>query len=260
MRGASLWGIALATIALAGAAISQADVVGGANVRATFKGWITPKALPRTGAAPVALHLRGALRTSDGKQPPQLRRAVFALNSHGKVSTEGLPICRKTQLLATDSASALKACRKALIGTGRFNAHIVIPSQAPFPSRGRLLAFNARRHGHKVILAHIFGTDPVPTAQVLTLTYQRTRSGTFGTALTMRVPQVGEDWGHVTDFQLDVFRRYTYRNERRSVVSASCPAPKGFGAALFTAARGIYYLADGRVITRVLSGTCKVRR
>lgn len=246
-------------MALAGATISQADVVGGANVRATFDGWITPKALPRAKPAPVALHLRGSLRTSDGKQPPQLRKIVFAINSHGIVSTAGLPVCRKSELVATTSAQALASCRDALIGEGRFNAHIAIPTQTPFPSRGRLLAFNSKHNGRKTILAHIFGTEPLPTVQVMTLTYQRPGKGTFGTTLALRVPEVGDDWGHVTGFSLNIQRRYTRGKRQRSVVSASCPAPRGFDSALFTAAKGTYYLADGRVITRVLTGTCKVR-
>jgi hypothetical protein len=243
------------------ATIAQADVVGGANVRVTFNGWLTPRALPRTGLAPVKLHLKGRLWTSDGRSPPPLRRVVFAINRHGKVAMRGLPVCRKSAILSTSSAQALASCRKALVGSGRFNAHIEIPTQAPFPARGRMLAFHSKRHGRHVILAHIFGTDPVPTVRVLTLTFQRPkRRGRFGATMSLRLPELGEDWGHVSGFELALHRRYTYRNQRRSVVSASCPAPRGFTLAVFTAAKGTYYLADGRVITRVITGTCKVRR
>jgi hypothetical protein len=260
MRGAWRGMTAFAACTAIGATAVQADVIGGANVRVTFRGWLTPKALPRVEPAPVALHLAGSLKTSDGKPPPQLRRLTFAINRHGRVSTTGLPVCRRSALLATTSSQALAVCRDALIGRGSFKAHIVIPAQAPFPARGEMLAFNAREDGRQVILAHVFGTSPAPTSQVLTLTFQRQGRGIFGTTMSLRVPEFGDDWGHVTGFTLNLHRRYLHRGRKRSVISANCPAPTGFGSALFTAAKGTYHLGDGREITRVLTGTCKVKR
>jgi hypothetical protein len=251
--------LALAAAATLGAAIAQADVVGGANVRVTFRAWLTPRYLPRTEPAPVTLHLEGSLETRDGKEPPALRRVTVAVNRYGRVTTEGLPTCPRGALVATTTIQALTACRAALVGDGIFTAHIAIPEQAPFPSRGRVLAFNAVQRGHRVILAQIFGRDPVPTSQVLTLSFQRQRKGRFGTTLALTMPRVGDDWGHVTGFELNLHRRYRYRGRVRSVISASCPAPNGFDSAVFAAARGIYLLADGREISRVFTGSCWVR-
>jgi len=45
-----------------------------------------------------------------------------------------------------------------------------------------------------------------------------------------------------------------------SLLSASCPAPKGIRKAPFKPARGTYHLAGGKTLTRVLSGTCEVGR
>jgi hypothetical protein len=254
-----MWLIALAVIVLGGTANSEADVAGGANVRVSFDGWLTPKALPRTELVPVSLHMEGSLRATDGGQLPQLRKVVFSINRHGRVSTHGLPACTRGKLLATTSAQALEACRGALVGDGRFNAFVAIPTQAPFPSHGRLLAFNARQNGRPVILAHVFGTEPIPTSQVLTLIYQPRGQGAFGTTMALEVPEFGDDWGHVTGFELNLHRRYTYKGKARSLISASCPAPSGLNKAYFRAAKGTYYLADGREITRVLTGTCRVR-
>ncbi len=50
----------------------------------------------------------------------------------------------------------------------------------------------------------------------------------------------------------------TATGEDHSFISAACPAPAGFKAAVFTAAKGTYYLADGRRLTRVLDGSCRV--
>jgi hypothetical protein len=243
-----------------GTTIAHAEVIGGANIRASFNGWLTPRTLPRSNLAPVSLHMKGTVRTSDGSEPPALKKVTIALNRHGKVSTKGLPLCRRSSIIATSTAQALAACHDALLGSGRFDAHIAIPTQAPFPARGQLFAFNSMRHDRHVILAHIFGMKPVPTSRVLILKFQRPGHGTFGTTLSMSLPEVAADWGHVTGFRLNLHRDYTYEGKQRSVINASCPAPKGFGSALFTAARGTYLLANGRQITRILTGTCRVRR
>lgn len=248
---------ALASVTL-GTAIAHADVIGGANVRATFQGWITPQALPRDVPRPVALHLRGRLETTDGRLPPQLRRITISINRHGKVSTVGLPTCPKRAITASTTMQALARCRGALVGRGRFDAHIEIPTQAPFPARGRMVAFNAMQEGRPVILAHIFGTRPVPTSQVLTLHFGRPERGTYGTRMSVTMPQVAEDWGHVTGFRLDLKRNYRHRGRDRSLISARCPAPEGRRTALFTAARGTYHLADGRELSRIVVARCRV--
>lgn len=257
LRGATVATAVAATIAVA--AVAHGDVIGGANVRVSFHGWLSPRELPRSGAAPVSLHVKGSLRTTNGREPPGLERVKIEINRHATVSTAGLPRCRARSLEATTSQGALERCRASLVGTGTFRAHIRLPESAPFPAFGRLLAFNGVDHGKRVILAHVFGRRPVPTGQVLTLARQRSGRGTFGTTLTIRLPEVAGRWGHVTGFDLELHRLYRFRGRTRTVIGASCPAPVGFRSALFSAARGTYYLSDGRVIHRLVSGRCRVR-
>lgn len=248
----------VAALVLGLASIAHGDVVGGANVRVTFHGWLTPRELPRQLAAPVTLHVKGSLRMTDGGEPPALDRVRIEVNRHARISTAGLPVCRQGAIEASTSEQALETCRSSLVGTGSFRAHIKIPEQAPFPALGRMLAFNSISHGRRVILAHVFGVHPVPTGQVLTLAFQRPQRGTFGTVLSLRLPELAADWGHVTGFELALHRRYRFHNRSRSLISANCPAPRGFQSALFPAARGTYFLSDGRVIRRLVSGTCRV--
>ncbi len=255
----TFWGmVGLATCAILATGIAQAGVFGGANVRASFEGRLTPRSLPRSNPVPVALRMEGALMSTNGQEPPQLQRLAISINRHGTVSTIGLPVCPLGSIEATTTKEALAACREALIGNGRFTAHIAIPTQAPFPAYGRMLAFNSVLHGRRVILAQIYGTNPVPTSRVLVMTYQHGSPGTFGTILTMQMPTLTVNWGYATGFRLTLHRRYTYRGRPRSFISANCPAPRGLGVALFTAAKGTYYLADGRQVSRVLEGTCTV--
>lgn len=245
--------------ALAAAAIAQAGIFGGANVRATFDGRLIPNALPRGGSVPVALQLEGALTSVNGEEPPQLQRIAIAINRFGVLSTAGLSVCPAGLIKSTTTKQALAACREALVGSGRFTAHIEIPTQAPFPAHGKMLVFNSRLRGRPVFLGQIYGTEPVPTSQLLVITHRRLRPGPFGTVLSIQMPVVTAKWGYATGFRLTLHRRYTYRGRPRSFLSANCPAPRGLSIALFAAAKGTYYLADGRTISRVLKGTCTVR-
>ncbi|HVC06924.1 MAG TPA: hypothetical protein VND98_04990 [Solirubrobacterales bacterium] len=241
-----------------GARPGRAEVFSGPNVQASFHGWLTPRTLPRTHTAPVALHMAGALRAIDGREPPKLQRLTISINRGGRLSTVGLPLCRLRSIEATTTKLALAACRSALVGVGRFTAHIAIPSEAPFPARGKVLAFNATLHGRPVILAQVYGTEPVPTSRILILSVVRRRKGAFGTTLSVRMPSVATDWGYATGFRLTLHRLYSYRGRERSLLSASCPAPRGFGRVSFTAAKGTYYLEDGRRIARSLYASCEV--
>jgi hypothetical protein len=251
---------AVAALLCAGAlAVAHADVVSGGNVRVSFRGWITPHQLPRAAAAPVALHVSGTLRPVAGHRPAQLKRVKIEINRHGLISTEGLPVCPPGRLKAATTALALRACRGSLVGHGTFRAHVEIPEEAPFPAVGRMLAFVSKLDGRRALVAHVYGTDPIPIAQVLPISLRRRGEGGFGATLSVKMPEAGPEWGYVTDFEMKFHRGYRYRGRARSFISASCPAPAGINEAPFRAARGTYYLAGGRTLTRVVEGSCSVR-
>jgi hypothetical protein len=245
-------------VALALLAVAQADVVSGGNVRVSFRGWISPQVLPRSEAAPITLHVAGTVTPVGGQRPASLERVTIEINRHGAVATRGLPVCPWRRLESTTTDQALAACSDALVGTGHFTSHVDIPEQAPFPAVGRILAFNTVVDGHPALVAHVYGKKPVPVSQVLPMPFERGGHGAFGSTLSVEMPQIGPDWGYVTGFDLTLGRRYRYRGRTLSLLSASCPAPEGIRKAPFKAARGTYELADGRTLTRVLSGNCEV--
>jgi hypothetical protein len=256
MRTSAL--VVAAVLALLG--VAQAEVVSGGNVRVSFRGWISPEALPRSKAAPIALHVAGTIEPVGGRRPASLERVTVEINRHGVITTRGLPTCPWRLLRSRNSRQALHICRDALVGTGHFTSHIDIPEQAPFPATGRLLAFNSIKNGKPAIAAHVFGKDPVPTSEVLRMTFGRRGQGTFGPIFSVEMPKIGNEWGYVNGFDLTLKRRYRYHGRAMSVISASCPAPAGIREAPFKAARGIYELADGSTLTRTLSGSCQVAR
>jgi hypothetical protein len=255
-RGRLLVAALLLATALATAA--QAETVQKGHLRVAFSGAFAPQKLPRSGTAPISVSIGGRISTSDGKAPPQLRRIELAINRSGQLSTAGLPSCRLDQIQPSTNQGALEACRRSLVGEGNFSANVELPEQAPFPSRGNVLAFAGREGGRPVILAHVYGTDPIPTSYTLPFRVGG-GSGAYGTVLTASLPQVTSDWGFVTGLQLNLNRQFTYHGQRRSFLSASCPAPRGFPGAAFPLVRASFAFTGGPTVSSVLNRSCRVR-
>jgi hypothetical protein len=251
--------IGLLSAVLLGATIARGEISGDGDLLVSFGGRFVPHSLPRDRDVPIAVSLEGSVKTADGSHPPQLRSMSIAVNRYGRLSTEGLPICRPGLLESTDSQAALVRCRSALVGHGRFSANVAFPAISPFPVEGRMLAFNGKAHGRPVILLHIHGSDPVEATVVLTFTIKHPSHGKFGTVLSTKIPRIASDLGYVTDISLVFSRRYSYRGETRSFLSARCAAPPGFPGALFTFARGTFEFAGGKHVTTTLARDCLVR-
>jgi hypothetical protein len=245
--------------ALLGAAIARAELTKDGGLLVAFSGRILPHSLPRDRDAPVRVSLDGRVRTTDGSKPPQLRRLSIAVNRYGRLSTEGLPTCRPEELESTSPGLAMARCGDALVGHGRFGAHLEFPEAPPFPAEGTMLAFNGRSHGRQAIFLHIHGSRPVEITVILTFQIHHLREGKFGTVFTAKIPRIAADLGYVTDVSLDFSRRYRYRGQPRSFLSARCAAPDGFPGALFSFARGTFFFADGKRLTSTLARDCLVR-
>jgi hypothetical protein len=189
--------------------------------------------------------------------PPQLRTISIALNSHGRLQTRGLPRCRLGHINPSTSSEALSACRSSLVGEGDFSADVKLPEQSPFPSDGKVLAFNGRFGGRPAILAHVYGTSPIPTSYVLPFLIETT-GGTFGTVLEAALPRVTGEWGFVTGISMRLDRTYSEHGRRLSYLSASCPAPVGFPGAVFALAKTTFSFDGGLRLSSVLNRGCRV--
>src|SRR5262249_186803 len=175
--------------------------------------------------------------TTDGRQPPRLLRFSLDVNRHGQVFDRGLPLCRRSQLRDATTAKALKRCRGALVGRGHVSAHIFLPEQAPFPAEGTLLAFNARIHGHRAVLGHVYGLEPIAPRAGVPFIVRRAPRAPYGARITALLPSVASDWGFIAGFSMNFGRSYSFGGIRRSYLSAGCPAPAGFPGAPFDLVR-----------------------
>lgn len=253
----ALCGVVAAALLATGADRAAGEQTQRGNLISSLDGELRPLALPRHRPAPVAVHLEGRLRTSDGSTLPRMTKLELALPGQGVLGTRGLPVCTVRRLHDTKSGKALAACRSALVGRGWLEAEVVLPNQAPFSVRARLLAFNARIGRRRAVLLHAGAANP-PTSSVLPLLVKR-GSGRFGTALVGRVSSAFGPWPRLRRFEITLFRRYRYRGTSRSYLSASCPLPPSLTAGFFSFARAAYSFAGDSGIATGIARSCRSR-
>jgi hypothetical protein len=248
--------ILAAVLCLTAASFASAEVTQEGNLRVSFTGGLAPHALPRQGTAPVKVTLGGDIKTTDGAAPPQLRTISLAINKNGKLDYRGLVACHYHQIQPASTREAIETCPDSVIGKGKFEAHVVLPEQSPFPSSGKVVAFNGIFHGRHVVFAHVYGTVPLPQSNVLIFELGQT-GGAYRTTLTATLPQVAADWGYVSGVGLALKRVFVYKGKERSYISAGCPAPAGFPGATFAFARASFGFEDGRTLTTTMTRSCK---
>jgi DNA-binding beta-propeller fold protein YncE len=228
-------------------------------LRLSATGRLSPRRLPRKETAPIAVAVGWKLATVDGSAVPQLKRLRIEINRHGRFDYAGLPTCPYGRIQTASSSRALAACRSALVGRGSFTADIALEGQEPYATQGGLLVFNGRRHGKPVLFGQIYSSHPFATSFVIVFTVQKLARGAYGTALSASLPKALSAWGNLTGIEMQLSRRYGYRGARHSYISAACPAPNGFGKALFPLARASFGFADGTKLDSTLPGTCEAR-
>jgi hypothetical protein len=243
---------------LAVTSLAAAEVTQKGNLRVFFTGGVSPQALPRKGLAPVRVTFGGEIKTNDGAPPPQLRTITLALNRNGRLDYRGLPACHYRQIHPASSREAIESCPKSVIGTGSFAAHVKLPEQSPYPSDGKVTAFNGVFRGRHVVFAHVFGAKPLPQSQILIFKLGKT-GGTYRTTLTAELPQVAAEWGYVSEVSLQISRVFKYRGRTHSFISAGCPAPPGFPGTVFSFAHASFGFEDGRTLGVTMTRSCKAK-
>jgi hypothetical protein len=249
-----------AGLVLAGAmaTLARAELTSKGNLFVTFNGGIEPAALPRHELAPITVWIDGKVRTLKGDDPPSLRSITIALNRNGHLETRGLPRCKKGELIAASRQQALEACRDALVGSGTYRARSTFPEQTRSPTHGRILAFNGSEHGHETILAHVYGEDPAPNANVIVFTIRHTK-GRFSTVLHGVSPPGLTRWGFLKRISLRLHRNYTFHGQHRTYLSAPCQAPGDLKQAFFPFVFAEMDFEDGRELSATLTRSCRVK-
>lgn len=236
--------------ALAGAEVGQKG-----DIRVKFEGDLSPKALPRSGSMPIDVSVGARITALKKSDPPRLRKIQIAINSAARFSPGALPVCTVDEIQPSTTENALKACGPSLVGTGTFAAKILFPQEAAFPAGGKLYAFNGRWHGRPAILAHVYGTEPVPTSFTLPFVIT-TRKGRLGTVLSASLSEVTGKAGYITSLSLEIDG--SSGRGGAHYLSAGCPAPKGLGGASFPFARASLGFG-GTSVGSTLTRSCRAR-
>jgi hypothetical protein len=251
--------LALLLVIAAGlAAGAGAEVVQSGNLRVSFHASFAPHALPRERPAPISIEVEGKILTTDGSQPPPLKRLRVELSRAGLIDTRGLSACKASTLQSTSSDQALERCGAAQVGHGTFKAQLEI-SGRPIPVNGRALVFNGVVAGSPGMLIHIFIARPVRLTMVVPLRITK-QKGEFGTVLSTTVPNLAGGFGSVTELRLRIGRKFAYGGRQHSYLSAACAAPAGFSGGVFAFARGAFEFTEGRTMHAVLTRNCQVRK
>lgn len=257
MRHRTLIPILIAVFVLGWTASSQAVRVAKDGLVVTFNADFSPHVLPRLKPAPVDVKVTGKVATADGSHPPPLRQIEVAINRNGHLDTTGLPVCTAPALQSTTTKTALTRCRPSLVGRGRF--HAVVKLGREIETSGEILAFNSRSAGKQALVLHMFGGAPVRFTLVVPLTIGHLKEGDFGTVLRANIPRLAGDLGSVTEIDLTIGRRYTFRGKRHSYVSAACHTPPSLNEGIFPFARGSFRFEGHAEIRETLLRVCRVR-
>jgi hypothetical protein len=251
--------LAGAAALLACASLAHASVVQEGNLRITVLSQILPYKLPRHGTAPIAVFVAGHLSAPHGGIPAQLQEMTVEVNKHGLLQSKGLPTCPLPKLQPASTERALSSCGEALIGSGQFWAHIVLPDQGAYGTHGRLLIFNGRQGGKPVIFTHIFTANPFFSSFVIPFVISKVNHGAYGTKLTASLPQALGDWGYVDRIKLTLRRKYDYKGRQLSYFNAGCPAPEGSKRTVFPLALASFDFADGASLSARVEKACAVK-
>ena len=248
----------ISLLALSAAALATVEQIG--NLRVTVLSQVLPFKLPRDEVAPIAVFVSGHIGTANGETPPQLKRMTIKLNRHGLLQSQGLPTCRIPEVLASSTQQALARCGPALIGSGQFWAHIVLPQQPPYPTRGRLLIFNGG-HGHRrLLIASIYAVNPFSTSFVIPFRISHIHQGPYGTLLTASFSKALRNWGFVDRIKLTLRRKYQVAGRQLSYFNAACPAPTGTLTTTFPLALVNFDFVGGQQIQAGVRKACRVKR
>jgi hypothetical protein len=244
-----------ALLALVGASLAVAEPptkVRQGNLEVIVNGGFFPKKLPKKKFGGIGLNISAKFRTLDGTHPPALKEFNLETDKNGYIDTKGYPTCKSGQLQARKSKDALKVCGKALVGEGKTTVEVAFRDQAPVDVNSDLLVFNGGTAGGKTTLyVHAFFNAPITGAIVTTVKTKKISKGRYGTLAVSNIPIIGNGAGSVTDFNLTINKKFTYKGKKKSVLNLKCTDGK-----IFARGEATFYNDPTRIKAEVLR-TCK---
>jgi hypothetical protein len=234
------------SIAVAGPTVTGSD----GNTQ-SLEAVVSPKSLPKKTATPGTLKVTVKTgTTSPTGIPSPAVHDVIDFDQSATLFTKGLPTCDPNAIQNTSTEVAEQKCGKAKIGTGTSTTLLPLGGVGT-PELTKVTAFNGVPQGGKpVVLLHAYGTSPVQTTLVLIGVVSNLNKEGYGPRLDVTVPPIAGGNGAITDFQVTINKKWSYKGKQVSFIAAKCPAAKKLKS------RGAFTFKDGVTLTALATQSC----
>jgi hypothetical protein len=244
-------GLIAISIAALGAASASGD---GALVEVNdlvlrADGGFQPQTLPRHRYAPIDFQGHADITAKGGGRPSPLQQALIDFDRDGRLSVAGLPTCAPETIASASTEEARQACRGALVGTGRVDALVSLPS-GTVEASSPLTIFNGPRlaSGPSAIL-HARFTVPATETYAIVVPIERI-SGGFRYRARLDLPPLAGGLGALSHIDVEIGRRYRANGKPRSYLSARCSDN-------ILQTHGRFQFEDGTVISGQVEKFCR---
>ena len=246
VAAAVLTAAAIATsVAVAGPTVSGPD----GNTQ-SIDSLITPKKLSKTDFVPAKLKVTTLTTstTDPSGVPSPAVHAVIDFDKNARLFTKGLPTCNPSQVQNESTEEAERACGKAKIGSGHALAYLKAGRVYEVPQT--VTAFNGTPKGGKpTVILHTYGNVPLTASLVLVGTVTNYGKEGYGPRLDLEIPLIAGGTGALKEFQVTINKKWRYKGQQRSFISAKCTSKK-------LKARGTFTFRDGESLTAFSTQSC----
>jgi hypothetical protein len=235
--------VAILACALPAEAALGAAMVETREIRLKLNADFQPLNLPKKSFAPVEFEGYLDIARPGGGAPPALTQVVMDFDRDGRLDVVGLPTCAAEQVAQLSVEEARAVCKSAIVGTGKLEALVSLPS-GPVPTSSALTLFNGpRQEGHPTVVVHARITVPATQTYAFVVPIEK-RPGEFRYRATVNLPELAGGLGAITHIDVKIGRRYTAGGVKRSYVAARCSDH-------ILRSHGIFTFANGLVIEGV---------
>lgn len=185
-------------------------------------GSFKPAKLSRHRYEPIDIFGHVDVHSTTGGPPTPLQEAVISFDHNGKLETDGLPVCKLSQIKHATTAGARSKCKGAIVGSGTVGAMynvLGIEVEVNIPAT---LFNGGRQNGDPIVIGHLHTTLPTDTTYTVVIALERLQ-GAFGYRAQVDVPQIAGG-GVFTHIDGKIGARYFSHGHERSYVNGRCPA------------------------------------
>jgi hypothetical protein len=228
----------LVACAVVAAVASASAMVETKELRLELNAAFQPRNLPVHSFAPVQFSGFLDISKPGGGQPPALEQIVLDFDRDGRLDVSGLPTCAPESIAEASVEEARAICKGAIVGTGKIEALVALPS-GDVPTSSPLTLFNGPRlEGKPTVIVHARTTVPAEQTYAFTVPIEK-RPGEFRYRATVDIPPLAGGLGAITDISVKIGRRYTAGGVKRSYVAARCSDHILRSAGAFTFSNGL---------------------